>query len=191
MLEGSSAELKGRLEEWRRSQMWSHKKNDPQRSKFHRAFFLCGSSFYRVPRWNLRISFPLWTSLRASLARPRGPPSEMGSEMTDPLVGSATPSFYSPGWLAWVPANSLPPSPPQLQVGGPLRLPLDWLGELTNGELWEADLERHQLEEDKQISSWLRRVFRVGEGQQVRPRLGGSDLVPSRTSRTSSPGTSC
>ena len=76
-------------------------------------------------------------------------------------------------------------------MGGPLRLPLDWLGELTNGELWEADLERHQLEEDKQISSWLRRVFRVGEGQQVRPRLGGSDLVPSRTSRTSSPGTSC
>ena len=29
-----------------------------------------------------------------------------------------------------------------------------------------GDLERHQLEEDKQISSWPRRVFRLGEGQQ-------------------------
>lgn len=48
-------------------------------------------------------------------------------------------------------------------AGLPPRLLLDWSGEPTNGELWEADLERHQIEEDKQISSWLRRGLR-GEG---------------------------
>lgn len=84
------------------------------RSRFHRGSFLCVSSLNRVPRWDVRVRFPLWT-----VASQGDPPSEMRCEMTDPWLILQLHLSPHPASLAWVPANSLPPSTPQLQVGGP------------------------------------------------------------------------
>lgn len=122
--------------------------------------------------------------------QPGAPPSETRLEITDPwslLQPHLSPRGAPQAWFRLT--LSLPASPPRLPVGGPLRL--DWPGEFTNGELREADPERHQLEEDKQISSWLRLGLRVGEGQQVRFRPGGAELVRSHISQTGSSGPSC
>lgn len=122
--------------------------------------------------------------------QPGAPPSETRLEITDPwllLQPHLSPRGAPQAWLLLT--LSLPASPPRPPVGGPLRL--DWPEEFTNGELREADPECHQLEEDKQISSWLQLGLRVGEGKQVRFRPGDSELVRSHISQTSSPGPSC